>query len=216
MKTEETIFLLTNESNYYVKVKSMYSDVVKSFCNLVNFYVSYSIENMNIKDKDIFYTGLNVVQHIFRIMFLYTKNLELSFYNTQQSIYYFVEYISQITDNNDNIFFNLSIKDAVIYVYTRTIFEIRKQYIKKNCPEDVQIFHQLKNLTNNYVKIVRESSQHFFDLPLKETKDNLNKLYDKFVLVDFHNVNILDDVNTSSWKEILHDLEKKSTIDKMN
>lgn len=216
MKTEETIFLLTNESNYYVKVKSMYSDVVKSFCNLVNFYVSYSIENMNIKDKDIFYTGLNVVQHIFRIMFLYTKNLELSFYNTQQSIYYFVEYISQITDNNDNIFFNLSIKDAVIYVYTRTIFEIRKQYIKKNCPEDVQIFHQLKNLTNNYVKIVRESSQHFFDLPLKETKENLNKLYDKFVLVDFHNVNILDDVNTSSWKEILHDLEKKSTIDKMN
>lgn len=210
MKTEETIFLLTNESNYYVKVKSLYSDVVKSFCNLVNFYISYSIENMNIKDKEIFFTGLNVVQHIFRIMFLYTKNLELSFYNTQQSIYYFVEYISQITDNNDNIFFNLSIKDAVIYVYTRTIFEIRKQYVKKNCPEDVKIFHQLKNMTNNYLKLLRESSQYLFDLPLQDVKHLLNKLYDKFVLVDFHDVNILDNFDTSNLDNILQDLEKKS------
>lgn len=210
MKTEETIFLLTNESNYYVKVKSLYSDVVKSFCNLVNFYISYSIENMNIKDKEIFFTGLNVVQHIFRIMFLYTKNLELSFYNTQQSIYYFVEYISQITDNDDNIFFNLSIKDAVIYVYTRTIFEIRKQYIKKNCPEDVQVFHQLKNMTNNYLKLLRESSQYLFDLPLKDVKNLLNQLYDKFVLIDFHDTNILDNFNTSNLDNILQDLEKKS------
>ena len=58
MKNDENIFILSNQANYSTKVTSVYSDVVLSYCNLINFYVSYSIENMNIKDKEIFFTGL--------------------------------------------------------------------------------------------------------------------------------------------------------------
>lgn len=207
MKAEETIFLLSNENNYFLKIKSQYNDIIKSFCNLINFYFSFSIENMNIKDKDIFYTGLNVIQHIFRLIFLYTKNLELTFYNTQQAIYYYVEYISQITDRDDNIFFNLSIKDAVIYVYTRSIFEIRKQYVKKYCDNDNEILKDLVICTNNYRKIIELSSIHLFDINKDMIKENLIHLLDIFLQCDKNNNSLLDVLQFDSFDNILTTLQ---------
>ena len=207
MKAEETIFLLSNENNYFLKIKAHYNDIIKSFCNLLNFYFSFSIENMNIKDKDIFYTGLNVIQHIFRLIFLYTKNLELTFYNTQQAIYYYVEYISQITDRDDNIFFNLSIKDAVIYVYTRSIFEIRKQYVKKNCDSDTKILNDLIVCTNNYRKIIEASSTHLFELNKDIIKENLIYLLDIFLQCDKNNNLLLDKLQVDSFNNILSTLQ---------
>lgn len=207
MKAEETIFLLSNENNYFLKIKPHYNDIIKSFCNLLNFYFSFSIENMNIKDKDIFYTGLNVIQHIFRLIFLYTKNLELTFYNTQQAIYYYVEYISQITDRDDNIFFNLSIKDAVIYVYTRSIFEIRKQYVKKNCDSDTKILNDLIVCTNNYRKIIEASSTHLFELNKDIIKENLIYLLDIFLQCDKNNSLLLDKLQVDSFNNILSTLQ---------
>ena len=207
MKAEETIFLLSNENNYFLKIKAHYNDIIKSFCNLLNFYLSFSMENMNIKDKDIFYTGLNVIQHIFRLIFLYTKNLELTFYNTQQAIYYYVEYISQITDRDDNIFFNLSIKDAVIYVYTRSIFEIRKQYVKKNCDSDTKILNDLIVCTNNYRKIIEASSTHLFELNKDIIKENLIYLLDIFLQCDKNNSLLLDKLQVDSFNNILSTLQ---------
>ena len=191
MKSEETIFVLSNENNYYVKIKCTNNDIYKSYSNLINFYVSYSIENMNIKDKEIFFTGINVIHHIFRMMILYTKNLELSFYNTQQAIYFYVEYISQITDSDDNIFFNLSIKDAVIYVYTRTIFEIRKQYRKKPTSQDNETLSEFTIYSHNYLKLIRIISQYLFDEPIGNIKNILIQLHEIFTNLPI-TVNLLD------------------------
>lgn len=191
MKSEETIFVLSNENNYYVKIKCTNNDIYKSYSNLINFYVSYSIENMNIKDKEIFFTGINVIHHIFRMMILYTKNLELSFYNTQQAIYFYVEYISQITDRDDNIFFNLSIKDAVIYVYTRTIFEIRKQYRKKPTSQDNETLSEFTIYSHNYLKLIRIISQYLFDEPIGNIKNILIQLHEIFTNLPI-TVNLLD------------------------
>jgi hypothetical protein len=207
MKAEETIFLLSNENNYYLKIKSHYEDIVKSFCNLINFYFSFSMENMNIKDKDIFFAGLNVIQHIFRIIFLYTKNLELTFYNTQQAIYFYVEYISQITDRDDNIFFNLSIKDAVIYVYTRSIFEIRKQYVKKNCDNDTAILNNLVICTNNYMSIIELSSVYLFEMNRDTVKQNLIHILENFMRSNKKN-KLFDTFQSNSFDDILMFLQE--------
>ncbi len=212
MKSEENIFILSNEHNYFMKIKCPYLDLCKSYCNLINFYISYSIENMNIKDTDIFYTGINVVHHIFRIMILYTKNLELSFYNTQQSIYYYVEYISQITDREDNIFFNLSIKDAVIYVYTRTIFEIRKQYVKKESETDNTILSNFKNFSHNYLTLVNIVSKYLFDLSNDEIKKHISDIYLLFMKVDNDNNELFDITNISNLNDCIEFLNSRVIV----
>ena len=42
-------------------------------------------------------------------------------------IHYYIEYISQITDKEDNMFFNLTLKDAIVYIYTKTIYDIDEE-----------------------------------------------------------------------------------------
>ncbi len=207
MKNDETIFILSNQNNYYDKIKCSYSEILLSYCNLINFYVSYSIENMNIKDKEIFYTGLRTIQHVFRMIMFYTKNLELTNYNTQQSIYYYVEYISQITDKEDNIFFNLSIKDAVIYVYTRTIFELKKHFHINNSEREIDIFANLTCLTNNYNKIITLISFDLFQQPITSVKEKLANVYCLFEQIDHDNNNILDNLFEYKYKTCVDHLE---------
>ena len=66
--------------------------------------------------------GNSYVAHIFIILLHYAKNLGLTIHHCKTAIVYYVEYINQITDKDDNMFFNLSLKDAIIYVYTKTIY----------------------------------------------------------------------------------------------
>jgi hypothetical protein len=213
MKTNENIFLLSNENNYFLKVKCDYNDIIKSYCDLINFYVSYSIENLNIKDKEIFMTGLNVIQHIFRIMFLYTKNLELTIYNTQQSIYYYVEYITQITDKEDNIFFNLSIKDAVIYVYTRSVFEIKKAYVKSNNDDDVIIFNNIILASSNYTGLIKSISDSLFKSEHEVIKSKLIDIMMLYLQSNYITVLSLDSIEIRTYDEahkLLEDVIKNN------
>ena len=207
MKSEENIFLLSKETNYNSRIISTTGDIFKAYSNLMNFYTSYSIETMNIKDKSIFYTGLNTIHHIFRLLYLYTKNLELTVHNTQQSIYYFVEYISQITDREDNIFFNLSIKDAVIYVYTRSIFEIRKQYIKKTHAEDDQTLQYITLITNKYENLIYSAAKFLFDESSETVKKNLVSLYEKFILIEHCDTQHIETCQARNYDDVLKALD---------
>ncbi len=208
MKSEENIFLLTNEKNYYDTIKQSENDIVTSFYNTINFYVSYSIENMNIKDTEIYYGGLLVVKNIFKLILLYTKNLEITIYHCQQAVYYYVEYISQITDREDNIFFNLSIKDAVVYVYTRTIFEIKKIYYKKNDKYNV-LFNNIDIYFNNYLTIINNVSKLFFPLNVSEIKNNLINIIEKCNNIEMNNIKIFNDIKFESYDEFILYLESK-------
>jgi len=202
MKSEENIFLLSNEGNYYSKLNCTIGKINESYISLVNFYISYSIENMNIKDKEIFYTGISVVNNVFRLILLYTRNLELTIYHTQQCIYYYVEYISQITDKEDNIFFNLSIKDAVIYVYTRTIFEIKKAYIKQQYAKDNTVFNSFTSTTQQYNTMSNICSKYLFTEEIDTVKKQLNDIGALFIIHQYNDDDILKASKLGSFNEM--------------
>lgn len=209
MKSEENIFLLSNEKNYYEIIKQSKEDIIVSYYNTINFYVSYSIENMNIKDKEIYYAGFSVIKNVFRLIFLYTKNLELTIYNCQQAVYYYVEYISQITDREDNIFFNLSIKDAVIYVYTRTIFEIKKKNIKINAKDYSDIFSTLEIVSNNYSIIINNISSFLFNMSNEEIKPELSSIIDICNKIPMNDNRIFLDFNIQTYNDAIEYLKTK-------
>jgi hypothetical protein len=77
--------------------------------------------------------GLETIMHVFSIIFYYTKNLELTFYHSQKAYYYYVEFIEQISDDNIS-FLQLTSRDAILFVYKKTIFDINNEY-KKNIQE---------------------------------------------------------------------------------
>ena len=61
---------------------------------------------------------------------MYTKNLELTVHHCKKAFLYYVEFIGQIGDDN-HTFLQLNSKDATLFVYKKTIFDINNEYKKK-------------------------------------------------------------------------------------
>jgi hypothetical protein len=83
--------------------------------------------------KHILIKGVKNTFYIYNFLLLYTKNVELAVYHTHKSIIYYIEFISQIGEDTHNLL-NLNSKDASLFIYKKTIFEVnedvRKCYIE--------------------------------------------------------------------------------------
>jgi hypothetical protein len=68
----------------------------------------------------------------------------MAYYHSQKAFYYYTEFIGQIT-GDQNMFLQLTSRDAIMFVYKKTIFEIHNDYKKAT------VF--LNELTNENEKI---------------------------------------------------------------
>lgn len=79
--------------------------------------------------------SVECLSNIIRILFLYTANPPLVFYHTEKMIYFYIEFLQQI-GNDVNHFLGLTSKDAAVFTYKKTIYEIlatqRKDFKNKN------------------------------------------------------------------------------------
>ena len=64
------------------------------------------------------------------MLLMYTKNLSLTYHNCEKSLFYYIEFIGQIGDDNHS-FLQLSSKDAILFIYKKTIFDINNEYRKE-------------------------------------------------------------------------------------
>jgi hypothetical protein len=103
------------------------------------------------------------------MLFFYTKNLDLTFYHTQKAYYFYIEFIEQISDDNIT-FLQLSSRDAVMFVYKKTIYDINNEY-KKNIPKLTQDDEEILEIIKLYVIIYKKNIHFLINHP--------NFLYDK-------------------------------------
>ena len=64
------------------------------------------------------------------MLYMYTKNLEITMHHCKKAYCYYVEFIGQIGDDNHS-FLQLNSKDATLFVYKKTIFEINNNIANK-------------------------------------------------------------------------------------
>ena len=125
--------ILSNSDNYNKILTYSVKEVFAKYSDLSAEYSKYFIENTFILKvqylKYVYLKGLETISNIFKLLLLYTKNLELTFYHSQKSFYYYIEFIGQIGDANHQ-FLQLNSKDALLFVYKKTVFEIDTEYRK--------------------------------------------------------------------------------------
>ena len=147
--------------NYNKILNSKDNIITEKFCKLVNEYLFHITENIMIQNSDyyifIVIRGLTTIKHIFNILLLYTKNLELTVYHTKKAYLFYVEFIGQIREDN-NSYLQLNSKDATLFVYKKTIFEINNEYRKKFILEENEkiVFNYIENFTNVLTEIFKE------------------------------------------------------------
>lgn len=184
-ESKAELYSLNNQSNYKSAILDDTNIIYISFVRIIHNFVLHSLENMNNINKSLFLKGLDMMGHVFIILYTYTKHLELTAYHCRNAIVHYVEYISQITDKDDNMFFNLSLKDAIIYVYTKTIYsisDVKRQHITFYYKEN----DVLKNLQKNiilYIEIIRRicTSDEFINLSSTEKEQWFKIIQDELL-----------------------------------
>ena len=131
--SENSNYILYNVTNYKTIINNTPSEILTKFVRVIIEYMRYISEKITMKNKKyykfIFERGIETLIHIFSMIFYYTKNLELTFYHCQKAYYFYIEFIEQISDDNIT-FLQLSSRDAILFVYKKTIFDLNNEYRK--------------------------------------------------------------------------------------
>jgi len=122
-KTQNLLYSLNNSDNYKSNLNITTNCLLRKYNLLIIEYLNF----ININNKFVIIRGLTTITHVFNIILHYTRNVDVALYHGQKSFYYYVEFISQITDE-DNLFLNLNSRDASLFVYKKTIYEINKEF----------------------------------------------------------------------------------------
>jgi hypothetical protein len=164
--TENPQFAINNLDNYRQFIHNSCQDILTKFVSVITEYMKFISEKISMKNKQyynfIFERGIDMIIHVFTIIFYYTKNLDLTFYHSQKAYYFYIEFIEQISDDNVT-FLQLSSKDAITFVYKKTIYEINHDY-KRNMVEltndEKSLLANLEMYISIYKNIIHFSITH--------------------------------------------------------
>ena len=160
-------YSLYNIENYNTNLNVTANDILNKYNLLITEYFK-----LNIKGIKEWTRGLETISHVFEIMLYYTKNLELTYYHSQKAFYFYGEFISQIIEDPNN-YLQLSSKDATLFVYKKTIFEINAQ-IQKGVKILTELDKTKLDILNSYISILKKICENKVPKHITLILENLN------------------------------------------
>ena len=120
--------------NYKQTLNKPVINYILTYKKLIIEFIDHSINSNIFKNKTYFLfiikRGLIAIKHIFKMLLLYTKNLEFTVYHCKKAYVYYIEFIGQIGEDG-NTYLQLNSKDATLFIYKKSIYEINNDYKKK-------------------------------------------------------------------------------------
>lgn len=155
-QSELNKFLLYSIDNYKevitntsMELVSRFIDVMLSFVRLIS---QKLLSTKPLHYKFIVERGIDTISHVFELAYCITKNLEVSYYCSQKAFYFYTEFIEQISDDNVS-FLKLSSRDATLFVYKKTIYDLNNEYrkqMKAPTQQEQQILDDAHRLIDMY------------------------------------------------------------------
>jgi len=194
--------ILYSIDNYKPTINYLLQDILTKFLTIIIEFLTIINEKISIKNRQYYLfiveRGLETIIHVFSLIFYYTKNLELTFYHSQKAYYFYIEFIEQISDDNVT-FLQLSSKDAVLFVYKKTIYDLNNEY-KKNMVEPNEDEKILLNTLDIYIQFYKTLVIHtLYNSSTNNNKEVFDECY-----------KCMENVTESLIK---HNKPKKSQID---
>jgi hypothetical protein len=157
ISNKDNNYSLQNQENYKKEFNCNVSEIVEKYSELITEYFKFIMENIKIKNtkfsKFIIIRGLDTITNVFLHILYFTKNIDLTYFHSQKSYYFYVEFVGQISDD-EKMFLQLTSRDATIYVYKKTIFDINNEFKKKNDDTTAE-FKEKMNIINSYINLYK-------------------------------------------------------------
>lgn len=164
---------ISNPKNFKKKFENLdISQIIYKFSTLMSEFLLCTSENIIVQNDEyllfVIQRGLETLKHCFKFLYMYTKNLDLTIYHCKKAYCYYVEFIGQIGDDN-NSYLQLNSKDATLFVYKKTIFDIDNEFKKKFTMENEEIKYI------NFISKIFEAYYEIITYILFNEKDIKNK-----------------------------------------
>ena len=187
---------ISNTKNFIssFNIKSLPA-VIDKYNLLISEFFLCAIENIAIQNDKyyifVIQRGLETLKHCFKMIYMYTKNIELTMYHCKKAFCYYIEFIGQIGDDN-NSYLQLNSKDAALFVYKKTVFEIDNNFRKKFVlpSEELIYLDVMTSIIDIYHEIVMNIISKEDDLINKKesvvhfTLQKTSKIIDKIFIKD--------------------------------
>lgn len=202
-------YSLNNNENFKNEIYFDINDAIKKYSDLIIEYFKFIMDNIKIKNitllKFIIIRGLDTITNVYLYLIYFTKNVDLTYFHSQKSYYFYVEFVSQISDD-EKMFLQLTSRDATTYVYKKTIYDINNEFkkINENVSEDYKLkMDIIKSYINIYqsflIKIVQTKHIDIQNLShLIKLTELLNNLTNKSKI----NINILENIIEKFYNKI--------------
>lgn len=172
---------LSVSENYFTSIGCDATYVLEKYSILLFEYILVFFEKIKItKNKHlhfryVFERGVKTVTSVFTGLIEYTKNVDLAFHHGKKAFYFYIEFIEQISDVQ-NSFLQLTSRDAVMFVYKRTLFEVNKEMVKS-----VANNNNTAPLLTSFCNICKTCSSYFIqNVNFSEKPIQINKFVISF------------------------------------
>ena len=129
--TSNTIYALNNVENYKPKLLDTSTVVIEKYVTILCEYFKTITKSDDINPSSIIQfvivRGIQTFTHIFNMIMYYCKNVDLAYHHCRKGFLFYLEFVGQITDDK-NTFLQLGSRDAIFFVYKKTIYEINQEY----------------------------------------------------------------------------------------
>jgi hypothetical protein len=180
---------VSNAENYNISFQDNYTIIFTKYLLIISEYLKHYLDNIYIQNptyyKYIINQGISTLNHVFKFLLIYTKNLDMIYINCQKAYIYYIEFIGQIGNDNHS-FLQLNSKDASLFVYKKTIFEInndiRKDYVSDSIAD--KLINNIEQLINIYNLILLQliEKNTLIDV-IKIVNTNLNTIMLKIIKI---------------------------------
>ena len=186
---------IANIKNFNMTLdKKNIKTVKEKYTILISEFLLCASENVIVQNDKYFVfilqRGLETLKHCFKMIYMYTRNLDLTIYHCKKAFCYYVEFIGQIGDDN-HTYLQLNSKDATLFVYKKTIFEIDNEYRKKfELDEEdklymklitniIDIFHEIILMMISKEPELNDKKESVIHFCIKQSIKIIDKVYDK-------------------------------------
>jgi len=205
---------ILNIENYKKTIEDPINEIFNQYLKVIHKYNETITTSIHINKHDyfkyIYLKGVETLTYIFNMLIMYTKNLSLTYYHCEKSLFYYIEFIGQIGDDNHS-FLQLSSKDAILFIYKKTIFDISDLYKKNmtNTVKDSQIIDNILMFTDTYKHCINIyiNTNNINKSTEIELRNNLYKLIFASINKLFNNLNdTLKSKNKTTHLEYFKDI----------
>ena len=130
------------------------NDLFSQYMNVINDYLtSFSqFDKLEVDKSYLQLNGINTITHVFNITLRQTADTELAFANMKQAISYYIPFIEQM--NEFSLYdLNISSNSASIFVYKKTIGEMKLSFNQTVTDEQRDLLNKIQNYVGGFYPI---------------------------------------------------------------